>query len=318
MASNVFTLTVRRGPDEGQEFTVAEDNITIGRDPVVDIVLNDPEVSRQHARLTRVDDGYQIQDLGSTNGTFVDGKRLAGDPVALTPGMVITMGSNVTLVYRAAADPMATVVSAETGADAPQSEPVGFPGDEPEVELEDMAEDAPVVEAFETPMPEPVEEVEPEDEDTSLEYPPAEEPEALPPVDDADELPSFDDFGAQATPDERTVLDMEAQPSAFEADYDDFGQEEGDELPSFGQEEDLPSFEDADSEAEPADYKPQPESIDRSPPPPPPPSPPEQQSGRNRNLIIAVVIILLLLCCCCLLGYVAWTYGDLFLNSLQI
>ncbi|MFW6063801.1 MAG: FHA domain-containing protein, partial [Chloroflexota bacterium] len=283
MASNVFSLTVRRGPDEGQQFTVADDNITIGRDPIVDIVLNDPEVSRQHARLTRVDDGYQIQDLGSTNGTFVDGKRLAGDPVALTPGMVITMGSNVTLVYRAAADPMATVVSGEAGADAAQSDAEADPGDEPESEPEGIVEDAPVVEAFETPMPEPLEA---EDEDTSVEFPPAEEPEALPPADDADELPTFDEFGAQAAPDERTVLDMEAQPSAFEAEYDDLKQETGDEFPSREQEEELPSFEDTGSEMEPSDYKPQPESIDRTPPPPPPPSPPEQKNGGNRNLII--------------------------------
>ncbi len=74
--------------------------VTLGRDPLADIVISDPEVSRQHARLMETEDGYELQDLGSTNGTFVDGQRLGGEVVLLQPGQQIEMGSGVALLYQ--------------------------------------------------------------------------------------------------------------------------------------------------------------------------------------------------------------------------
>jgi hypothetical protein len=50
---------------------------TIGRTPENEIAIELPEVSRRHAQLTFVDGGFTIKDLGSNNGTFVNGKRLA-------------------------------------------------------------------------------------------------------------------------------------------------------------------------------------------------------------------------------------------------
>jgi predicted component of type VI protein secretion system len=99
VASITYELSVRKGPEEGQVFPLAATTIILGRDPMSDIVLTDPEVSRQHARLLETEHGYSIQDLGSTNGTFVDGRRLKGEPLPLSPGDVITMGSNVTMLY---------------------------------------------------------------------------------------------------------------------------------------------------------------------------------------------------------------------------
>lgn len=100
MADTLYQLTVRKGPKVGETFLLETFSLTIGRDPVSDIVLNDPEVSRQHARFTRLDSGgYQVQDLGSTNGTFVNGQRLEAEPANLQPGYTVSMGSGVTLVY---------------------------------------------------------------------------------------------------------------------------------------------------------------------------------------------------------------------------
>jgi predicted component of type VI protein secretion system len=73
--------------------------LVIGRDPICDIVINDPEVSRQHARLTRISTGYQLEDLGSTNGTFVNGARLASEIIILKSGQSVGMGSGVRLNY---------------------------------------------------------------------------------------------------------------------------------------------------------------------------------------------------------------------------
>ncbi len=52
--------------------------ITVGRDATCDIVLDTPNVSRVHARLERTRDGFKVQDLGSTNGTWVSGERISG------------------------------------------------------------------------------------------------------------------------------------------------------------------------------------------------------------------------------------------------
>ena len=48
----------------------------VGTDPACDLVLDEPTVSGHHCRLTRFEDGYTLEDLGSTNGTFVDDVRL--------------------------------------------------------------------------------------------------------------------------------------------------------------------------------------------------------------------------------------------------
>ena len=113
MADNAFQLVVRKGPKPGQIFQLVEDTITVGRDPVSDIVIVEGEISRHHARLTQGVSGYILQDMASTNGTFVDGKRLGGEPFPLSPDQTIMFGSNVALTYQVlpGPDPMATVVA---------------------------------------------------------------------------------------------------------------------------------------------------------------------------------------------------------------
>ncbi len=99
MSEQQYQLVVRKGPKPGQIYPLLMTVITLGRDPMSDIVLPDPEVSRQHARLTLTDDGYQLQDLGSTNGTFVDGIRLGSEPILLQHGQEILLGSGIALVF---------------------------------------------------------------------------------------------------------------------------------------------------------------------------------------------------------------------------
>jgi len=96
-------LTINRGRSAGKEFPVHEDEAYIGRwdadsgiFPDVDLDSDDPEakVSRRHARITRRSEGYYIEDLGSTNGTFINrGRRLLpGDRQPLSDGDEIIIG----------------------------------------------------------------------------------------------------------------------------------------------------------------------------------------------------------------------------------
>lgn len=93
-----FRLIVRRGPQPNQIYELNKDIITLGRDITNDIVINDPEVSRHHTRMTRGAGGYTLEDLGSTNGTFINGQRLTGAR-PLSSGDLVSLGETVTLAY---------------------------------------------------------------------------------------------------------------------------------------------------------------------------------------------------------------------------
>ncbi len=96
--SDSFQLIVRRGPQPNQSYELNKDIVTLGRDITNDIVINDPEVSRHHLRMTRGAGGFTLEDLGSTNGTFVNGQRLTGAR-PLRPGDMVGLGETVTLSY---------------------------------------------------------------------------------------------------------------------------------------------------------------------------------------------------------------------------
>lgn len=68
--------------DRGQTHDLDRARLTVGRDPSCDIVLDDPTVSREHAALIRRGDAWWVLDLGSTNGTRVQGVRAAEQPVS--------------------------------------------------------------------------------------------------------------------------------------------------------------------------------------------------------------------------------------------
>jgi len=75
---------------DGRSFTIGTEPLIIGRSPTVGVVINDPNVSRQHAEVWRTDQGVAIRDLGSTNGTFVNGHRI--EAVSLSPRDDVTIG----------------------------------------------------------------------------------------------------------------------------------------------------------------------------------------------------------------------------------
>ena len=164
MTVQKYQLVMRSGPTPGKTFPLTKDEITIGRDSSNDIVINDAEVSRKHAQLVKQGGAYVIEDLGSTNGTFVNGQRLMG-PHSLRPDELILLGENVSLVYQVEAyDPDATIVSGPgipTGGAAAFEEPAEVPPPfytpsegVPEPAPEPEPEVAPVPE--QEPEPEPV------------------------------------------------------------------------------------------------------------------------------------------------------------------
>jgi len=111
MDSQSYQLVMRSGPAPGKTFELTGKDITIGRDPANDIPISDPEVSRNHARLSAQTGGYVLEDLGSTNGTFVNGQRLMG-PHKLQPGELILFADNASMVYEEIRiDQDATIIS---------------------------------------------------------------------------------------------------------------------------------------------------------------------------------------------------------------
>jgi FHA domain len=105
-----FQVVMRSGPNVGKVYPLELEDISIGRDTGNTIAINDAEISRRHARLALHGSAYVIQDLGSTNGTFVNGVRVTGTQV-LNPGDTISFGENISLSYEAAYDANATVIS---------------------------------------------------------------------------------------------------------------------------------------------------------------------------------------------------------------
>ena len=106
-----YQLVMRSGPTPGAIFPLEGDQLMIGRDSSNAVAISDAEVSRRHSRLTFQGGKYVLEDLGSTNGTFVNGQRLAG-PHVLKAGDVVALGEQIVLMYDAVnIDPGATVAS---------------------------------------------------------------------------------------------------------------------------------------------------------------------------------------------------------------
>lgn len=120
-------LVFLSGPLAGEEIEV-EEEIVIGRDEA-DVEIEDSAVSRQHARFRATDDGLEVTDLESTNGTYVNGDRIT-EPRQLESGDFVTVGST-TLEVRGDWKSAATEV-------------IAVPTQEPEDQVEEYEPTSPI------------------------------------------------------------------------------------------------------------------------------------------------------------------------------
>lgn len=86
-------LVITSGPKAGLELPLGTDALTIGRSSESALVIRDDYTSSHHARLLLRGDTWVIQDLDSTNGTFVAGQRVSNGPVALSLGTPVKVGA---------------------------------------------------------------------------------------------------------------------------------------------------------------------------------------------------------------------------------
>ncbi|HEY9159183.1 FHA domain-containing protein [Candidatus Binatus sp.] len=92
------------GSSDSHEYPLDKQTVAIGSHPSNDVVLDDTTVSRRHATITRKPGRFELADLGSTNGTFVNGGRVR-KPIALKRGDEIKFGS-ARFAFIAAGDPI--------------------------------------------------------------------------------------------------------------------------------------------------------------------------------------------------------------------
>ncbi|HVR31994.1 MAG TPA: FHA domain-containing protein [Acidimicrobiia bacterium] len=85
-----YALIVERGPRAGMTFVLNPGSTTVGRHPDSDIFLDDVTVSRHHCRFNATTESLEVEDAGSTNGTYVNGSRVDEGPLA--PGDEVLIG----------------------------------------------------------------------------------------------------------------------------------------------------------------------------------------------------------------------------------
>jgi pSer/pThr/pTyr-binding forkhead associated (FHA) protein len=87
-------LVLTAGPRKGQELRLDRREVTIGRAENADLVIRDEFASTHHAKLVLMNGEWLIQDLNSTNGTFVNGKRV-GTPMVVRANVPVQIGNSV-------------------------------------------------------------------------------------------------------------------------------------------------------------------------------------------------------------------------------
>jgi sigma-B regulation protein RsbU (phosphoserine phosphatase) len=95
----VFTLKIEAPGEEPRRIPIEKPVTTIGRSSINEIVLGDKSLSRRHVRILREGEGLLVEDLGSRNGTFLNGERLTA-PQPLQEGDRITLGGCVLTVSK--------------------------------------------------------------------------------------------------------------------------------------------------------------------------------------------------------------------------
>lgn len=83
-------LIAHTGPNKGARFLLDTDESIAGRHPNADIFLDDVTVSRRHAKFARSGQGFTLSDIGSLNGTYINGDRI--DSITLNNGVQVQIG----------------------------------------------------------------------------------------------------------------------------------------------------------------------------------------------------------------------------------
>ena len=91
-------LVAPTGELRGERWQLSGDRFVIGRGPECDLVVADRQVSREHAQITTSDSGYFLEDLGSKNGTHLNGARIE-EPVRLQDGDEIQVAFAIKLTF---------------------------------------------------------------------------------------------------------------------------------------------------------------------------------------------------------------------------
>lgn len=94
-----YRLFATLGPEAGRVIDLSQDELTIGRAPDAQLVLDSPRVSRYHARIRFQAGGFFIEDNNSANGTFLNGERIQS-PQALSPGDLIQFAEKYVFEYQ--------------------------------------------------------------------------------------------------------------------------------------------------------------------------------------------------------------------------
>ncbi len=108
-----WTVEVSAGPDKGKKITTQDSLVRVGSDPASDLVLTDPTVSRRHLEIERTPKGLLLKDLGSRNGTYLDGRQVL--QVVLQSGDKVQLGKTKLAIKP---DTRTTEVEVPSGADA--------------------------------------------------------------------------------------------------------------------------------------------------------------------------------------------------------
>lgn len=89
-------LIIIRGTPQGHRFFITQPEMTIGRDPAADISVADQSISRKHAKVIKAQGKITLTDLGSSNGTFVNDKKVnSGETVALAKEDMVKLGNSI-------------------------------------------------------------------------------------------------------------------------------------------------------------------------------------------------------------------------------
>lgn len=140
-----WQLSGRSGPDAAlQTIVISQQPFTVGRHPDNDLSVDNPTVSRRHAELVLTEAGLSVRDLGSTNGTFVNGRRVRdveriqnGDRLQFGAAMYTARPCGRAQTMATLSEDMGGVVLAYAQFDKLLSEPAVVPHFQPIVRLDD-------------------------------------------------------------------------------------------------------------------------------------------------------------------------------------